>query len=108
MAQKESFAQIKLRKAPVAGIVLEGMMADDASVGAAHAGQRSSLLGEGTAGVRLRMIGAQEAVAATQEAPATVVHELLGQQLLLQSSSEPRGSQSRVTRCAELLFLGKL
>ena len=108
MAQKESFAQIKLRKAPVAGIVLEGMMADDASVGVAHAGQKSSLLGEGTAGVRPKMIGAPEVVAATQEVLATVDHELLGQQLWLQSSFELRGSQSPVTRCAELLFLGKL
>ena len=107
MAQKESFAQIKLRKAPGVGIVVEGTMADDASVGAVPAGQRSSLLGEGTAGARPRMIGAPEAEAATQEAPATV-HELLGQQLLLQSSFELWGSQSRVTRRAELLFLGKL
>ena len=107
MAQKESFAQIKLRKAPVAGIVLEGMMADDASVGAARVGQRSNLLGERTAGARPRTIGAPEAEAATQEVPATV-HELLGRQLWLQSSFELRGSQSLVTRCAELLFLGKL
>ena len=81
MALKGSSAQIKLRKAPVAGIVPEGMMADDAHVGVAHAGRKSSLPGEGTAGVRPKMIGDQEVVAATQEAPATAVHELLGQQL---------------------------
>ena len=83
-------------------------MADDASVGAAHAGQKSSLLGEGTAGVRPKMIGAQEVVAATQEAPATAVHERLGQQLWPPSSFELRGSQSLVTRCAAMLALWRL
>ena len=80
-------------------------MADDASVGAAHVGQRSNLLGERTAGAKPK-IEALEAEEATQEAPTTV-RELPGQQQWLQSSSEQRDSQSQVTRQAELLFLGK-
>ena len=67
-------------------------MADDASVGVAHAGLRNSLLGEGTADVRLETIGDQEVAAATREVPATVVHELHGQQLWLRSSFELRDS----------------
>ena len=95
--------------APVAGIVLEGMMADDASAGVAHAGLKNNLRGERTAGARPEMIGDQEVVAATHEVPATVVHELHGWQLpQLLSSFELRDSQSHVTRCVELLFLGKL
>ena len=55
------------------------------------------------------MIGDQEVVAATHEVPATVVHELHGWQLpRLLSSFELRDSQSHVTRCVELLFLGRL
>ena len=80
-------------------------MADDAVAGAVLVGQRSNLRGERTAGAKLR-IEALEAEEATQEAPTTV-HELLGQQQWLQSSSEQRDSQSQVTRQAELLFLGK-
>ena len=85
-------------------------MADDASAGVAHAGLKNNLLGERTAGARLEMIGDQEVVAATHEVvPATVDRELLGwQQPWLLSSFELRDNQSHVTRCVELLFLGKL
>ena len=107
MAHKESFALTRLRKALGAGTVLEDTMADDAVAGAVLVGQRSNLRGERTAGAKLR-IEALEAEEATQEAPTTV-HEMLGQQQRqqwLQSSSEQRGSQSPVTRQAELLFHG--
>ena len=87
MALKVSSAQIKLRKALVAGIVLQGMMVDGASAGAALAGPRSSLLGGRTA-VRKPKIGVQEAVAATREAPAPAVGAQLGQPQQQQDSTE--------------------
>ena len=100
-----SFALTQLLKAPDAGIVPEGTMADDAAVGAVLVGQRSNLPGEETAGARLR-IEALEAEEATQEAP-TMVREPPGQQPWPRSSSERRGSQPQVTRQAELLITGK-
>ena len=76
MAHKESIAPTKLHKAPGAGIVLEGTMADDAVAGAVLVGQKSNLLGEQTAGAMIK-IEAPEAEEDTQEA-STTVHELLG------------------------------
>ena len=107
MDRKGSSAQIKLRKAPVAGIVPEDTMADAAVAGAVLVGQRSNLRGERTAGamIKIEALGAEEA---TQEV-LTTVHEMLGQQRQqrwLQSSSEQRDNQSPVTRQAELLFHG--
>ena len=85
-------------------------MADDASAGVAHAGLKNNLHGERTAGARPETIGVQEVVAVTREVvPATVAHELHGwQQPWLRSSFELRDSQSHVTRCVKLLFLGRL
>ena len=85
-------------------------MADDVNAGVAHAGLKNSLLGERTAVARPETTGDQEVAVVTPEVvPATVVHELHGwQQLWLRSSLELWDSQSHVTRCAELLFLGKL
>ena len=105
MAHEESIALIRLRRALGVGTVPEDTMADDAVAGAVLVGRRSNLRGERTAGAKLR-IEALEAEEATQEAPTTV-HELLGQQQWLQSSSEQQDSQSQVTRQVELLFLGK-
>ena len=82
-------------------------MADVVVAGAVLVGQRSNLRGERTAGAMIK-IEALEAEEATQEVPTTV-HETLGrqrQQPWLRSSSELRGSQSQVTRQAELLFHG--
>ena len=96
-----------MRKAHAVGLALGVTTVGVVNAGAVPAGPKNSPLGGRTVEAKPETTNDQEAEAATREDPATAVRVLLGWPQL-QDSSEQRDSQSLVTRCVELLFLGRL